>query len=224
MLITTIDAVADLLNVALGLHSLRRNQVILPAADLRQDCAGAETLLIQFHLLQNLAHERQLIGAVIDDPIALITDGIHFDAQHAGADGVKGADGQPAKRTALAQDRRREPVTNELDNALGHLSGSPVGEGNGQDVPRRDLVFLDQMGDAPGEHARLAGAGACQHQHRTLSGLDGRLLLGIQFIENFGHSERCVLVTGYRKGRGRRLTDGPPGGIGGAIIDHHSSS
>ena len=36
------------------------------------------------------------------------------------------------------------------------------------------------VGDAHGEHARLAGAGAGQHQHRAVERLDRQPLLGIE--------------------------------------------
>ena len=39
------------------------------------------------------------------------------------------------------------------------------------------------MGDARGQHARLAGAGAGQHQHRPVERLDRRALLGIEPVE-----------------------------------------
>ncbi len=39
------------------------------------------------------------------------------------------------------------------------------------------------MGDAGGEHARLAGARAGQHQHGPLKRLDGGALLGIEHVE-----------------------------------------
>ena len=39
------------------------------------------------------------------------------------------------------------------------------------------------MGDAGGEHARLAGAGTRQHEDGALGGLDGQTLLGVQACE-----------------------------------------
>ena len=41
----------------------------------------------------------------------------------------------------------------------------------------------EDMGDAGGEHARLAGAGAGEHQHRPVERLDGAALLGVQLGE-----------------------------------------
>ena len=39
------------------------------------------------------------------------------------------------------------------------------------------------MGDAGGEHARLAGAGAGQHQQRAVERLDRLALLGVERVE-----------------------------------------
>ena len=39
------------------------------------------------------------------------------------------------------------------------------------------------MGDAGGEHARLAGAGPGQHKHGPFKRLDGGALLGIEHVE-----------------------------------------
>ena len=39
------------------------------------------------------------------------------------------------------------------------------------------------VGDAGGQHARLAGAGAGQHQHRAVQRLDRLALLGVEAVE-----------------------------------------
>ena len=64
------------------------------------------------------------------------------------------------------------------------------------------LAGGEQVGDAGGEHARLAGAGAGQHQHRPLGRLDGGALLGVQLGE---------IVAGLRPARPR----GDAAGFGG---------
>ena len=120
-----------------------------------------------------------MVGAVIDDPIALKTDRLHFDAQYARADGVEGADCQSAKALAPALAWQRKIVPDLLFNTIAHLFGGFIGKCYRQDVPRLDLLLLDQVGDAPGKYARFAGARACQHQNRPLGRLDSSLLLGI---------------------------------------------
>ena len=51
-------------------------------------------------------------------------------------------------------------------DALAHLVGGLVGEGDGHDLPGLDAGG-DQVGDPMGEHPRLAAAGAGQDQQRT---------------------------------------------------------
>jgi hypothetical protein len=46
------------------------------------------------------------------------------------------------------------------------------------------------MREAGGQHPRLAGARAGQHQHRTIDGLDRNALLGIEAGKMVGHGKR----------------------------------
>ena len=46
--------------------------------------------------------------------------------------------------------------------------------------PGRARPGREDMGDAAGQHARLAGAGAGQHQHRTIQRFHRLALLGIE--------------------------------------------
>ena len=50
--------------------------------------------------------------------------------------------------------------TDQLGHPALHLVGGLVGEGDGQDLERRDTLVLDEVGDAVGEHAGLARARA----------------------------------------------------------------
>ena len=70
----------------------------------------------------------------------------------------------------------RLPGHERLD-ALPHLAGGLVGEGDGQDVARPHAL-LEQVGDAAGDDARLAAAGAGEDQQRALEVRD-RLALGV---------------------------------------------
>ena len=63
-------------------------------------------------------------------------------------------------------------MSSSLSEAGLHLAGGLVGEGHRQDVVGRDAHLVDQVGDAVGQHARLARAGPGQHQHRAGSGGD----------------------------------------------------
>ena len=76
-----------------------------------------------------------------------------------------------------------ERVAEQLVHALGHFAGGLVGEGDGQDGVGRDAFLADQPGDAAGDDAGLARAGAGQDEQRALGGLDGGALFGIQIGE-----------------------------------------
>jgi hypothetical protein len=74
-------------------------------------------------------------------------------AQQAVGEAVEGADPHAA----------RSPPQLRVD-ARAHLAGGLVGEGDREDAVHRHAVHLVQPGDAVGQHAGLAGAGAGQHQ------------------------------------------------------------
>ena len=79
-----------------------------------------------------------------------------------------------------------EPAEQLLD-ALGHLGGGLVGEGDGEDGIRRDALRLNEIGDAVGDDAGLARAGAGQDEQRAVRGLDGGALLRIHLFEQGIH-------------------------------------
>ena len=60
----------------------------------------------------------------------------------------------------------------QLLDALGHLGGGLVGEGDSEDGIRRDAALLDEIGDAVRDDAGLARAGSGQDQHRAVNGLE----------------------------------------------------
>ena len=65
-----------------------------------------------------------------------------------------------------------------------HLARGLVGEGDGEDLGGPGAAGGEDMGDAGGEHARLAGAGTRQHEDGALGGLDGQTLLGVQGLRD----------------------------------------
>ena len=79
----------------------------------------------------------------------------------------------------------------QLLHALAHLSGGLVREGDGQDALGRDPAGTDQVGDPVGQDARLAAARPRQDQQRTLRGLDGSALLGVQPLQ-YGRCRRLL--------------------------------
>ena len=97
-----------------------------------------------------------------------ITEGAAVPAQHPIADRMKRAAPEPA-----GIDRQK------VGDAVEHLARGFVGEGEQQDVARIDAV-LEQVGDAIGERARLAGAGAGDDEQRARRRRHGGVLLLVQ--------------------------------------------
>ena len=109
------------------------------------------------------------VVAVQNGEVAMITEQIGVRAQHAAADGVEGATPQPERLLA-----------DEVGNAPHHFRGRLVGKGEQEDLVRRNALF-EQVGDAIGERAGLAGAGTGDDQGRAGQSGDRRELLRIEF-------------------------------------------
>ena len=77
-------------------------------------------------------HQRAGVGLVVDGEARLVADGLGLAAQDAGEDAVEGSHLQVAG--AL--------LAHEAGNALLHLAGRLVGEGQGEDVPGGQLFLL----------------------------------------------------------------------------------
>ena len=90
-------------------------------------------------------------------------------------------------------------MTENSVDALSHFGGGFVGEGNGENGVGSDAFFLNKPGDAAGNDAGFAGAGAGQDEQGAFSGLDGGALFGIQFVD-------------------KRLQDARPGGKGSFLL------
>ena len=91
-------------------------------------------------------------------------------AQELDADRVERA--KPRHALDGAADQKR--------HALLHLAGRLVGEGDGEDLAGIGAAGGENMSDARGQHPGLAGAGAGQHQNRTVEAFDGVALFRVQ--------------------------------------------
>ena len=134
-----------------------------------------------------------LIGLVVDGEgagEALVADAEGFDiaAQHADAEAVEGGDAWVGERG----------VAEDFFDALGHLLGGLVGEGDGEDGVGRDAALLNEIGDAVGDDAGLAGAGAGEEEHGAIDGEDALALLRVHVGEEVGHRLLFYLVGGER--------------------------
>ena len=112
-------------------------------------------------------------------------------------DGVEGAEPRHAFDHAADQ----------LADAGLHLARRLVGEGDGEDLRGPRPSQAQNMADAGGEHARLAGAGAGQHQERAVKRLDRLALLGVERVEIMARAQAHgalrggqLLLVGRRQG------------------------
>ena len=88
-------------------------------------------------------------------------------------------------------------MAEDLVDALGHLLGGLVGEGDGEDGVGGDAALFDEVRDAMRDDAGLAGAGAGEQQHGAVDGLDAFALLRIHVFEKAGHGgDSDVYFTG----------------------------
>ena len=149
-----------------------------PEHDARPELAGQGQVL----LAEDLLHQGLLVVGVVDDEAAADADGLAIPPQHPGAQGVERA----GLDVAAA-------LTDEADDPLAELAGGLVGERHGEDAARRDALDADQIGDAVGEHAGLARAGAREDQQRPLRRGDGTGLLGVERLEDLRFAVRPTL-------------------------------
>ena len=110
---------------------------------------------------------------------------------------------QPVRDAVEGADPHAEPGhAEQLLDAAAHLARGLVRERHGEDAVRRGALDLDDPGDAVGEHARLAAAGAGQHEHGPERGGDRLALRVVQGIQNRGQiHEGAHCTCGPRRAR-----------------------
>ena len=158
-------------------------------------------VLVEAFGLDHLLQQADLVVGIEDGEAGLEADQLGVAAQDLDADGVERAE----PRHAL------DGAADELADALLHLARRLVGEGDGEDLAGEGAAGGEDVGDARRQHARLAGAGAGQHQHRAVERFDGRALLGIEAVEIGGRRRRRrlrALQRARRDGQARRLRRG----------------
>ena len=87
---------------------------------------------------------RRRVELVVDGERGLVAEDTGVGAQHA-----------QARRVERRHPHPLGPLAHQVDHPAAHLVGRLVGEGDGQDLPRRRLVGREQVGDPAGEHAGL---------------------------------------------------------------------
>ena len=155
---------------------LGQHAAVLPVVHEAGELAGGPALLVEVLGLEQLLDQADLVVDIEDGEIGAETDELGVVAEDAGADRVEGA--EPGHRLDAGAD--------ELADALLHLAGGLVGEGHREDFAAPGLLGREDVGDAGGEDARLAGAGAGEDQHRALGREHGFGLLGVEAGEIVG--------------------------------------
>ncbi len=156
-----------------GGHLRRPKAAVLPAVDHAGEHARGPALLVDVLGGEKLLQETDLVVDVEHREIRLQAGELGVVAQDAAADGVEGAEPRHAFHG----------LADHLADAQLHLPRRLVGEGHRQDFLRPGAAGGQDMRDARGQHARLAGAGAGQHQHRPLQRLHRLALLGVEAFE-----------------------------------------
>jgi hypothetical protein len=81
-------------------------------------------------------------------------------------------------------DRAARVGSEQLGDALAHLAGRLVGEGDREDrLVRTRQAACEEIRDAVDEDARLAGSRACEDEQRPPAVLDRLALFGVQALE-----------------------------------------
>ena len=151
--------------------------------------ARREAFGVEAEVADHVTGEALSVGLVVDAERFRIAEPLGVHAQDAHARGVEGGD---PHRTRHRTDQRFDAVL--------HLAGRLVGEGDGEDVGRMHTMRADEMGDAVREHARLARAGASHHEEWTVDVFGGVALGRVQSAEIDGSGSEGGVVGAGRHG------------------------
>ena len=173
-------ALHNLVAVGAAGKGLRGEELVFGVGNAGVHAGGAVEFVVQVEFFDDGLYQPLLVVGVEDDVIAGEGEEVRFAAQDASADGMERAD-QHAPGGLAAQ---------QGVNAVLHFAGGFIGERHCQDLGWAEALFQDQPGDAVGQDARLAGAGAGQHQHRPGRGCDGGLLLWVEVFQKQCHGQK----------------------------------
>jgi len=130
-----------------------------------------------------------LIGLVVDgegsgETNVADAEGFYISAKNADAETVE-----------CGKRRLREcGVAENFFYALRHLLGGLVGKGDREDTVGRNATLLDEIRDAVGDNAGLAGAGAGKQKHGAIDREDSFALLGVHVGEKVGHKLHFICL------------------------------
>ena len=155
----------------------RVEELVFRRGDLGTHGIQGKALLVDAQVGHDGLDETLGIVVVVNGKRVAVAQAGAVDAQHAHAHGVERAHPHAAHAPALQ----------EALQALLHLAGGLVGKGDGEDLPGHDAQVLQHVGDAVRQHARLARAGACQHEQRALHLKHGTFLRGVERVDVYRH-------------------------------------
>src|SRR5690625_1794821 len=167
---------ADGFRVVIGVYEL-----VLQVGDLAGEDLRVEALGIEVEFPAHEGHETLGIGGVVDGETGAQPEVLRLAAQDPHAGGVEG--GYPHRPGAGAD---------ELFDALAHLRGGLIREGDREDLPRQRAARCEQIGDPVGEHPGLSGAGTGDDEQLPAVVGDGLFLLRVEAVGEFA----CVRVGG----------------------------
>ena len=149
-----------------------RHQAVLGVGDTRGDEVGLVFLVREVQFADDGLDEVLAVRGLVDRKRLGETDLFGVLAQDARKDRVE--------RTHA--DIAAAVIGDHLRDALAHLLGGLVGEGERQDVEGRHAL-LDHIGDARGQHARFARTGAGDDERRGVVIDHGIALCGVQALQ-----------------------------------------
>ena len=152
------------------------DQVVLGRADGGVHRPGGEPLGVDVQVPEHVAGEADGVGLVVDGEARRVAQAVGAPAQDADAGRVEGRD---PHLLGHRPDQGPDPRL--------HLGRGLVGEGDGDEAEGRDAPFLDQVGDAVGQHPGLARTGPSDDEQWAITVDDGLPLRGVQPLE-----ELCV--------------------------------
>ncbi len=139
--------------VGLGLDVLRTPAFVFLFVDPPAHLLGRILALVQLQRLHHALDQPQLVIAVHDLEAFRQPRILPMQTQQAMRQSMEGADPHPA--TAVAQLQV---------GAVAHFTGGLVGEGHREDAVVGHALNFIEPGNTMDQHARLAGAGASQHE------------------------------------------------------------
>ena len=151
----------------------RFKQPALPAADHRVNFRQRKSFVIAPERPSGLLEQSLLVGIIGDGETRQIPEMRDLPPQHPDAERVKRPERHPAGDRGIDQ----------LRETFAHFTGGLVGEGHSENRFRRN-AGTEHIGDAKGDHPRLARPGSSQNQNRAAQRRNSFALFRVQLFQN----------------------------------------